>query len=91
MPERIGLHAYVSGRVQGVWYRASTQEQAVRLGITGFAKNLSDGRVEVLAFGERASVMQLLEWLKHGPALAQVTDLSYEEVRWENYSKFETK
>lgn len=91
MSNKIGIHVYVSGRVQGVWYRASTEAQAVKLGVMGFAKNLDDGRVEVLAFGERERVMQLLEWLKHGPELAKVTELNYQEVAWEDYPKFETR
>jgi acylphosphatase len=63
----------VSGRVQGVFFRASAREQAVRLGIRGLARNLPDGRVEVLACGSRASVDALCEWLQSGPLLAQVT------------------
>ena len=63
----------VSGGVQGVFFRASTREQAVRLGIRGFARNLPDGRVEVLACGSRESVDALCTWLRSGPPLAQVT------------------
>ena len=54
----------VSGKVQGVFYRASTAERARELGVTGYAKNLPDGRVEVLACGDEAAVQQLLDWLK---------------------------
>ena len=62
----------VSGRVQGVFYRASTAERARTLGITGYARNLADGRVEVLACGEEAAVGQLCEWLWQGPPAAKV-------------------
>ena len=62
----------VSGRVQGVFYRASTVERARTLGVTGYAKNLPDGRVEVLACGEEARVKELCDWLWQGPPTAQV-------------------
>jgi acylphosphatase len=63
----------VSGRVQGVFFRASTREQALRLGVHGLARNLPDGRVEVLACGSRESVDGLCEWLQSGPPQAAVT------------------
>ncbi len=62
----------VSGRVQGVFFRASTARQAVGLGITGHAENLPDGRVEVLACGAAEAVKSLHEWLKTGPPAARV-------------------
>jgi acylphosphatase len=71
---------FVSGRVQGVWFRASTADQAVRLGVTGYACNLPDGRVEVLACGEEAAVGALCEWLWEGPRAARVRDVSIEAV-----------
>lgn len=70
---RICLHAYVSGRVQGVYYRQSTLQQAERLGIDGWVRNLVDGRVEVLLEGEEAFVRELQLWLSEGPADAEVT------------------
>lgn len=69
------MRCIVKGRVQGVWYRASTQRQAVALGIDGYARNLADGRVEVLACGEEETLRQLREWLWQGPPAAQVTDV----------------
>lgn len=63
----------VSGRVQGVWYRASTQQEAERLGVSGYARNLADGRVEVLACGDEPSVEELCQWLWQGPRHAEVT------------------
>lgn len=62
----------VEGRVQGVWFRASTREQARRLGLSGIARNLPDGRVEVLARGDAAELDALAAWLAHGPELARV-------------------
>jgi len=62
----------VSGRVQGVFFRASTREQAWALGIAGHAVNLPDGRVEVLAIGEAAALDALERWLWQGPPAARV-------------------
>jgi acylphosphatase len=80
MAAKMCVHCYVTGKVQGVWFRASTAEQAKRLAITGWARNLPDGRVEVLACGEREKIAELVEWLKVGPPLASVTDFSSEEL-----------
>lgn len=63
---------FVSGKVQGVFFRASTREQAQRLGVRGYAKNLPDGRVEVLAVGETNAIDALERWLHEGPPMAQV-------------------
>lgn len=63
---------FVSGRVQGVFFRASTRRQAERLGLRGWAVNLADGRVEVLAVGSAAAVQQLGDWLHEGPPAAKV-------------------
>lgn len=62
----------VSGRVQGVFFRASTRDQALRLGLHGSAVNLGDGRVAVTAAGEDAALEQLQAWLHHGPPAARV-------------------
>lgn len=63
----------VAGRVQGVYYRAAAQQRARQLGVTGNARNLPDGRVEVLVCGEPAAVEALCEWLWQGPPSARVT------------------
>jgi len=63
----------VSGRVQGVFFRASTREEALRLGLTGHARNLPDGSVEVVACGDDAALAELERWLALGPPLAQVS------------------
>lgn len=62
----------VAGRVQGVYFRASTRERALALGLEGHARNLPDGRVDVVAAGEAAALEALAEWLQHGPAAARV-------------------
>jgi acylphosphatase len=63
----------VHGRVQGVWFRDSTRREAKRLGITGYAINLPDGDVEVLASGSAEAITKLAAWLQEGPPMARVT------------------
>ncbi|OOC10357.1 MULTISPECIES: acylphosphatase [Thioalkalivibrio] len=70
----------VSGRVQGVFFRASTQKQARPLGLTGHARNLPDGSVEVLAVGSPEALDRLGTWLQEGPRQARVDDLQVEDV-----------
>lgn len=65
----------VGGRVQGVWFRASARDRAVALGLRGFARNLADGRVEVLVAGEADAIEQLAQWLHYGPERARVEEL----------------
>jgi acylphosphatase len=76
----VARKAIVRGRVQGVWYRASTAERAVALGVRGHARNLPDGTVEVVAAGEQQAVDALLAWLGQGPPLARVTSVEIEEL-----------
>jgi acylphosphatase len=63
----------ISGRVQGVFYRATCAQRARELGIRGYARNLPDGRVEVLACGEEAAVAKFVEWLWIGSSASKVT------------------
>lgn len=83
--------ARVYGRVQGVGFRYSTQYEANRLGLTGYARNLDDGSVEVVACGENEKVEQLLAWLKAGgPRSARVEKVLHAphrpEREWVNFS-----
>lgn len=66
----------VTGKVQGVWFRASTRDEALRLGLAGYARNLADGSVEVLAVGDAAAVDALERWLHRGPPLARVAGVT---------------
>ncbi|CAM5267840.1 acylphosphatase [Rhodanobacter lindaniclasticus] len=70
----------VSGRVQGVFFRASTREQAQQLGLAGHASNLADGCVEVLASGAESALEALERWLWLGPAAAKVESVSREDL-----------
>lgn len=65
----------VSGKVQGVWFRASAREQALALGLRGNARNLANGAVDVLAVGDAAAIDLLAAWLRQGPPRARVDEL----------------
>jgi acylphosphatase len=70
----------VGGRVQGVFYRATAARRAHELGVRGYAKNLSDGRVEVLAVGDPAVVQTFIEWLWTGSSASKVTSVEASEI-----------
>ncbi|MBN2014619.1 MAG: acylphosphatase [Candidatus Altiarchaeota archaeon] len=74
----IQAHVYVSGRVQGVFFRASTRDEARRLGLTGWVSNLPDGRVEAVFEGEEDLVKEMVGWCHHGPSYASVSDVKTE-------------
>ncbi len=74
-------HLIISGKVQGVFYRASCQEVAQGLGLKGWVRNLSNGDVEVLAQGEKEKIEKLIDWCKKGPPSAKVNNAN---VKWED-------
>ncbi len=78
----------VRGRVQGVWFRDSTRRLAESLSLTGHAVNLDNGDVEVFACGEAAALDSLAEWLRHGPPLAEVTDVITSQAEWQDMCGF---
>lgn len=91
--DAVQLHAIVQGQVQGVNFRSTTVTQARRLRLKGWVRNLPDGSVEVLAEGPRSSLSELLQFLRHGPTAARVSDVQPDwrpatrsfdefEVRW---------
>jgi acylphosphatase len=80
----------VEGRVQGVFFRASTREQALALGVAGHARNLDDGRVEVLAGGRAEALDALEQWLWQGPPAAEVTAVDREDLPEEELRGFRT-
>jgi len=65
-------HVFISGRVQGVYYRLRAQETAVKCGVTGWVRNLRDGRVEAVFEGKDAAVEEMLSWCRQGPPAASV-------------------
>jgi len=75
-------HVFVSGTVQGVFFRASTRDRASDLGLTGWVRNLRDGRVEAVFEGERSVVEKMLEWCWQGPSYSQVANV---EAQWEEH------
>jgi len=85
---RIAMHALVSGRVQGVYYRQSTASHAERLALTGWVRNLADGRVEVWLEGEEAAVRELADWLWQGSERARVDALELSAVALQNWPDF---
>lgn len=85
----ISIHCYIKGRVQGVWFRANTKKHADSLGLTGWVRNLADGRVEVFATGPKEKIASLKEWLAQGPERAQVESCSTEEVPVKEHNSFD--
>ncbi len=77
------LQVIVRGRVQGVFFRASTQREARRLGLTGWVSNRRDGAVEVLAEGGEDELRELLAFCNRGPSAARVDKV---EVRWRSFT-----
>ena len=77
------VHLIVRGRVTGVYFRAATQREARRLGVTGWVKNRPDGSVELLAEGDEDQVKEIIGWAHHGPSAARVDQV---DVRWRSYT-----
>ena len=71
--DTIRAHLIIEGRVQGVWFRDSTRNEATRLNCTGWVKNCFDGSVELVAEGSQEEVEKLIEWCHHGPPAARIT------------------
>ncbi|MCF7984854.1 MAG: acylphosphatase [Thiohalocapsa sp.] len=89
-PTRLAMRCTVAGRVQGVFFRASAREEALRLGLTGYARNLPDGRVEVMACGDADALGAMREWLRHGPPQADVSGVACEPVEPRGFAGFTT-
>ena len=78
-------HVFISGRVQGVWFRASTKDRADELSLRGWVRNLPDGKVEAVFEGDDRAVEEMVEWCRHGPPMARVDgiEISYEKPQGE--------
>lgn len=83
------VKALIRGMVQGVGFRFHTAHQGLKHGLTGYAKNLPDGTVEVLACGEEEQVDALMVWLEEGPKTSRVDALVVEDVEWRHIDGFE--
>jgi acylphosphatase len=81
MAESKRMHIYISGIVQGVFFRANTQEIAKSLGLIGWVRNLPDGRVEIIAEGIKERLENLISWCQKGPPGARVDDV---DAKWED-------
>jgi acylphosphatase len=90
-PNRICVRCLVAGRVQGVFYRASARHQGQALGLTGYAQNLHDGRVEVMACGDPGKIEQFKAWLLRGPSGAQVSGVACEVVAVQEFAGFTSR
>ncbi|OYT41249.1 MAG: acylphosphatase [Candidatus Altiarchaeales archaeon ex4484_43] len=88
----VRAHVYISGRVQGVFFRSNTRNMAEKLGLTGWVRNLPDGRVEAVFEGEESDVKEVIEWCHKGPTYASVSDV---EVKFDKptgeFDRFEIR
>ena len=91
MADRVRVHVFVSGTVQGVYYRANTRDTARERGVDGWVRNLEDGRVEAVFEGDEASVKAMIEWCHSGSPRATVDDVDVEYEPPEGESGFEIR
>ncbi|MEM3641158.1 MAG: acylphosphatase [Candidatus Bathyarchaeia archaeon] len=80
---KVRAHVFISGHVQGVFFRSKTKYEADKRGVGGWVRNLPDGRVEAIFEGEENAVRELIEFCKRGPPGARVANV---KVSWENYT-----
>lgn len=85
------VHLIVSGKVQGVFFRANVRDKALQLGLKGYAKNLQNGNVEVVAQGDEGKVNELVDFIKKGPGIASVTGIQMRHKEPENFKNFEVR
>jgi acylphosphatase len=85
-------HLIISGRVQGVWFRASTKQKANQLGLTGWVQNTDNGKVEAVIEGEEISIKEMIKWCQHGPSMARVEKVEIkDEKTTDSYTDFSIK
>lgn len=89
--EPIRAHVFVSGQVQGVYYRANTRDEATSQGVDGWVKNLDDGRVEAVFEGPRRAVDAMIEWCHEGSPRAKVRDVDAEYEEPEGLTGFDIR
>ena len=92
MAEMVRRHIFLSGRVQGVFFRENTKNKAKELGVFGWIKNLADGQVEAVFEGSKEDIEQIIEWVKKGPPLAKVEKVEVLEQKYQGeFKDFEIK
>lgn len=85
-------HVIISGRVQGVFFRANTQQKAEQLGVNGWVRNTSDGKVEAVFVGDKQKVDEIIKWCHQGSSMAEVENVEIEEKEsTDEYSDFTIK
>ena len=82
-PAKVRTHVFIAGMVQGVFFRSETMYEAKQLGVTGWVRNVPDGKVEAVFEGEQENAKKLIEFCKRGPPGARVTNM---DVIWDNYT-----
>ena len=82
-------HLIVSGRVQGVFFRANVRNKANEMGLKGYAKNLENGDVEVVVQGDEGKINELIEFIKKGPGVAEVKGIEIKHKEPENFKNFD--
>lgn len=87
----VRAHVFVSGNVQGVFFRQETRDRARSRGLAGWVKNLPDGRVEAVFEGPEDAVEQMVEWSRHGPRWAQVEEVDITREEPEGLNSFEVR
>jgi acylphosphatase len=80
---KVGAHVFITGRVQGVFFRSKTRNEAKNHGVTGWVRNLPDGRVEAIFEGNKENIEKLIDFVGKGPSGAKVTDL---KINWQDYN-----
>ena len=75
-------HIFISGKVQGVFFRENTRKKAAEFGLSGFVRNLSNGKVEAIFEGEKEKIEKIIQWIKKEPETAQIENI---EIDWQNY------
>jgi len=78
------VHVVISGRVQGVWFRANTKQKAEQLGVTGWVKNTADGKVEAIFEGDKKHIQEMIDWCHQGPPSAQIEQVEITEQSLSN-------
>ncbi len=91
MMKTVTIHAIISGKVQGVFFRANTQQHAQELGVNGWIRNKNNGDVECVATGNEVIIEQFCEWLKHGPPTATVDSVKIKYIPVRDFEKFIVK